>query len=270
MRRSGSFGMGYAGIMVLLTSLLVVVYYTQFLHREIFAERAQTGTSFFADIVTQVTQQLPLMTLKEGELETANPVATTIYLSGEIFGERFDDIAIATIDTTGMTTHATMPTPILITRKDIIYQSDRKKEIKSIAEFTADEPPLVINRAVADDIGKKMIAWMDDNLLSIYFVFGGIAYVFIAMFMFFMRMVMLLLLGLGGLAYAALMKRTLSYANAVGVASLSYTPVLLLDTLLFIVRGDSPSSLVLYLAGFVTLIVALNVSEDDTPPQRAS
>ncbi len=267
MREKASFGMGYALVLVLITTLAVVVYYGNVIHREIFAVR-DGKISFFEDMVMQITDQIPLMTLKDGVLVTDVPEATVIRLSGEAFGMGFSDVEIATIDTTGNTTYANMQTPILVTRTDVVYEKDDKKEIKSIAELTEKAPsPMVINRAVATDIGQQLVAWVKDNLTSIYLIFGGMMWAFAIIYVYVARMIMLLLLGLVGIAFAGIRKLDLTYASAVSLASLSYTPVLLLDTVLFIARGDSPSTITLFIAGAVTLIAGIVASY---PPKESA
>lgn len=268
MRAAASFGMGYALVMVLITTLAVVVYFSNTLHRELFAPRG-SAPSFAREIAAQITEQMPLMTFDKGVLMTDNPEIYTIRLSGTLFKESFSNVPVATIDTTGQTTYETMKTPLLINSKEVVIETDNKKEIKSFSEISGEEPkgPIIINKAMTESTLNSMITWFEDNAFEIYLIFGGMFWVFAIIYMFVMRMVMLFLLGLVGIAYASIRNVQLSYASAVGIASLSYTPVLLLDTLLFIARGDSPSTFTLFIAGAVTLIAGITASQPpkDTP-----
>jgi hypothetical protein len=267
MRRTASFGMGYALVLVLLTTLIVCVYFGMLFHRETFAARGNQPSPFSA-FVQQITDQLPLMTFKDGVLQTADPVAHTIYLTGEWFGESFERVPFIMIDTTGTTTHENMTTPILVNSKEIAIHKDgrNKKEIYSFSDIKDGAPlTLIFNRAMNDDLAQQIIRWFDENLLQMYLIFGGIGWLCIAIAIYVMRILMLLLLGVVGIAYASLTRRTLSYASAVSLASLSYTPVLLLDTFAFLF-GHGPHSITLFAAGSVLLVIVIRASEGANPP----
>jgi hypothetical protein len=261
MRKTATFGMGYTLLLVAVCTLAVTLYYGSFIHREIFGVR-DGRVPLFDDMVKQIAAQVPLMTLKDHRLITADAKATTIKISGSAFGESFTDFEFITIDTTGATTHQNMKTPIVITADDVIYRTDSKTEIKTMKELTEDAPStLVINRAMAEDIANTVIDFVHKHLLTIYLVLGSIAWFFFAAFVYVMRIFMLLALGLIGLAIGSITKNEVNYAAAVSLAALSYTPVALLDTVLFAALGYAPSTSVLFVAGCVTLFTAIKASK---------
>lgn len=267
MRQTANFGMGYALLMVAITTLAVVIYGANLFHQAILDSRDASSTSALEAMALQVADQVPTMTFDKGVLVTQKPEIYTISI-GDPLKKSSESEEVITIDTTGKTTIDNMQTPILITSKDVIIDNDRKKEVHSLSEFAKDQHgPMIINKSVAEDAARTLIAWLKDNALTLYLIFGGVMWCFAIIFFFILRMIMLFLLGLVGIAYAAIRNIELSYASAVALASLSYTPVLLLDTLLFMVDGKSPMALTLFFAGCVTLIFAIHVSNPAKPPQ---
>lgn len=266
MRKTASFGLGYALVLVLFTTLAVTVYFTAYLHRELLT--ARDGKPVLVDdVIRQIAGQIPVMTLIKNELKTKEPVKTIITISGSAFGMSFTNAPLITIDTSGSAKHDDMKTPILITNKDFIMKSTDKTEIKSISEFTKDATaPLVINRTMAEDIGEKIIAAIHEHIFGFYLIFGGMAWCIIAIYMYIARICMLLILGLAGIAIAGITKVELSYASAVSLASLSYTPVLLLDTIVFAGFLHSTHVITLFIAGVVTLFAAIKCSNPPAAP----
>ena len=268
MRKTATFGMGYALVLVLVTTLFVTVYYSAFIHRELFAAR-DGKTPFFDDIVQQIVTQVPLTTLHEHSLQTATEEPTTITISGTAFGESFTNFPLITIDTSGTTDYESTDSAMLITHKDIYIRKRDKTEVLSIAELTKDSPnTLVITRAMAQELGEKFTRYVHEHLLTFFLVLGAIAWFFIAAFMYVMRIIMLLLLGLVGLGIASVIRVNLTYAASVSLASLSYTAIALLDTALFTVVRYPTSSTVLLLAGSVALFAAIKASDTPDPSQR--
>lgn len=260
-RKNGGFYMGYALLVVVITCLLVTMYFTGYVHREIFSAR-DGKAPFFDDMVRQITTQLPVMTLKNHVLSSSETTPTIIRLSGTAFGLTFENVEAITIDTSGNTTYETMKTPMLITAHDVVMKSENKTEIKSIAELTKDAPEtMVLNRAMLDDLANTVITAVHQNLLSFYLVFGGITLFLVIIYMYVMRIIMLLLLGLAGLAIGSMLKTKLKYDTAVALASVSYTPIALLDAVLFALMHYPTSKMVLFLAGCVALFVAIKCSD---------
>jgi len=265
-RQSGSFYMGYAMLIVLLCTFAVTVHYTLFIHREVFTTQG-SKPALFESVVTQIAAQMPPMVLQNNQLMSNDPTPTTIKLNGTAFGENFEGIDIITIDTSGLTTHENMKTPILVTSKDLVFKSERETKIKSIAELTKDGPAtMVINRAMIDDLATKTIEGVRGSLTSIYLIFGAIGWFFFAAYMAIMRLFMLLALGLAGLVIGSVSKSPISYASAVGLASVSYAPIAILDTVLFAGLNYPTSKIIMFLAGCVALFMAIKCSS--TPPPR--
>lgn len=265
-RASGKFYMGYTFIIVALCTLAVTIFYTHFIHREVFSPR-EGNSALFDDIVKQIATQIPVMTLQENQLMTSTPAPTIIKISGTAFGMAFNNIDIITIDTSGQTTHENMKTPVLVTTKEFIFKSDRETKIKSIADVMENRPTtMLINRAVAESLGDDLIKAVRESLMTIYFILGIISWFFIAAYIFIMRMFMLLLLGVAGLAMGALMQSPIRYASAVGLAAVSYAPIAILDTILFAVMQYPTSRIIIFAAGCVALFAAIKCSH--TPPPR--
>ncbi len=266
-RAENNYFIGYAMLIVLLCTFAVAAYYTVFIHREIFTAR-DGKPALFDDIVTQIAAQVPNMALENNQLMSSEPTPTYIKLSGDVFGENFQDIPIITIDTSGQTTHENMTTPILVGTKDVIFKTDRKTEIKSISEITESLPSTtVINRAMIDDLARATIEGVHGNLTSIYLVFGGIGWFFMFIYMAVLRIIMLLALGAAGLAIGSIIKSPISYASAVGLAAISYTPIAILDTMLFAGLHYPTSKIVLFGAGCVALFAAIKCSNTPDQPQ---
>lgn len=266
-RSDGGFFIGYAILIVLLCTFAVTVYYSHFIHREVFTAR-DGKPAVFDDVVKQIAAQMPTMALQDNQLMSNDAAPTTIKLSGTAFGMDYNDIALITIDTSGQTMHETMQTPILITNKDVIFKTKDKTEIKSIAEITKDLPSsMIINRAMIDSLATKTIEGVRDSLTSIYLIFGGIAWFFIAAYMAIMRLFMLLALGLAGLLIGSLAKSPIKYAPAVGLASVSYMPIAMLDTILFTGLHYPTSTIVLFAGGCVALFAAIKCSHTAPPRQ---
>jgi len=141
MREIANFGMAYAFKLVALTSLFVVVFYGQFLYRGFFASQGG-APALFDSVVTQIAEQLPVMTLKNHSLMTKEPVATEIKITGNAFGTRFDNLLIAVIDTTGQSTHSNMRAPVLVTATEFIVNPIRKpRSSRSAISLTMDRQP---------------------------------------------------------------------------------------------------------------------------------
>lgn len=259
-RASGFNHLGYALGLVAFGAAIVVVGITVILHTALFSTR-EGRLPLFDDVATQIASQLPVMTLNNNTLMTKDPQATIINVDFAIEGEANKPFPLITIDTTGATTHDTMKTPVLVTDKDIIIKTDNKTEIKSLSEFTKDiTSPLVINRALAEDMAKRLISYVHDHLFMFYLIFCLVGWGFFTVFMAIMRISMLLVLGLVGLIISALLKSPISYTSAFALAAVSYTPVAVLDLVLFAAIGYPASGSTLLLAGAVALFAAMRVS----------
>jgi hypothetical protein len=266
-RTASRFMIGYSLMLVALSALTVTVYYGAYIHREVFAPR-DAKPALFDDVVRQIADQLPVMTLKDDALVSKDAAPTVIRISGGAFEKRFENAAIITIDTRGDADHTTMTTPVLITHKEVIFKTDKETKIQPLSKFTESlGGTTLINQAVAQDLANRLIANVHKNLATFYLLLGSISWFFFAAFMFVMRLCMLLALGLVGLAIGSLTKTPIRYITAVGLASVSYTPVAVLDTIVFLNLHYSPHLLTLLVAGSVTLFAAMRFSR---PPISAA
>lgn len=262
LRQSSGVFFGYALLVVMLCTFLTSLHIGTVFHRELFAARGDNAPSLFEDVVQQIAAQTPVMMIRDGVLATRDEGPVTITLRGTAFGESFENFPLAVIDTSGQTTHENMAAPILINAQDIIIKTDNKTELKSIREITKDGPStIIINRAMAEDISKQLIVWMQNNLWIIYLILGGLFWLFFTFGIYVARLCMLLFLGLVGLAIGAATRQKITYETSLRFAAVSYTPVALLHALSSAVFDYSPHTLVLIVAGSVALYAALYASE---------
>lgn len=260
-RREQNFNLLYTLGLVLLCSFVTAVYYGNIVHRELFIAKAGQPP-VFDSIVTQIAEQTPIMTYKDGRLMTKEPQATVITISGALFGESFDKVALITVDTTGQSTHQNMKTPVLITQTEMIVKDSKETKIQPLDKFADGRPTtLVINRAVAMDAASTFITVVHENLTKFYIFFGGFMWLIFALFSYVLRIFMVLILGLAGLVIAALVRTKLDYSAAVSLAAVSFTPVALLETAILIGAGYPVHTSTLFIAGVVTLSAAIIFSK---------
>lgn len=256
MRASANFGMGYALFVVCITTLFVMLYYGAPLYVGTFMAH-DDQPPLFDQIVHQVAEQAPVMTLKGDTLATKNPARTIINIRGTYRDANFDEPVI-TIDTTGDTTTANAKTPVLVTAKELLILSGDEWKPQPLSDFTKRGPDtIIINHAVADEMATYAISYIHDHLVGYYLIlwFICVACLFVVSFF------ILLVLGFMGFVIGSLIKSPLSFGAAVGLASLSFTPVALLNVVLLTVFGYSAHTLTLLLAGTVTLYAAIKCSE---------
>lgn len=264
-RAARGFFMGYAALVVIICTLAVTLYFGGVIHREIFAAR-DGGTPVFDNVVRQIAQQIPLMTLKNGALISNSSEPTIIKVSATLFGQSFTDEAVITIDTSGASTHTNMQTPLLITSTELIIKGEKESRIQPLSKLTDQAPPtLLITRAVAMEAADSLIIAVHRSLAEFYIIFGIIAFLCFSIFMIVVRMLMLLALGLAGKIIATLTGNPLDYAAAVRLAAVSYTPLALLDTALFLGCNYAPHRLTLFLAGCVAIYAAIRASQASKP-----
>jgi hypothetical protein len=260
MRASANFGMGYALFVVCVTTLFVMLYYGAPVYVVSFMGH-EGKPALFDQVVRQISDQAPVMTLKSGTLATRDPKATTINIAGS-YGKQDFDMPFITIDTTGDHTTENTGTPILVTNKELLIQSGNTWKPQSLIDLTKNGPDtIIINHAVADEIGTHFTNYIHEHLFE-YFL---ILWFFFIVCLFVVSFFILLTLGLIGLAIGSLVRSPLSFAAAVGLASLSFTPVAVLDALLLTVIGYAAHVLTLLLAGTVTLYAAIKCSDPATP-----
>ena len=251
-------GLGYSFVLVLLTNLITTVGIVLFLHMALFSSR-DGDAPMFDDLVLQVANQIPQMTLHNNVLMVADGKAHTIVLDAHMTKGSLRGEAI-TIDTTGATTYQNMRTPILFTQKELIYRSKKETKLQPYSELYPDAPPtLVINHALALDIAQRMIDKVHQHLGMIYFIFGIFCCLCVTLVFYIMRVLMVLVLGVIGLGIGSLLKSPLSFAASMRFAAVSYTPVAILNIAAF-ATGHAPPTWGLILCGSVMLFAAMYTS----------
>ncbi len=268
-RHSQRFAMGYAFFVVALCTLLIVILLFSKLHRELFTAPDNQPPAF-DHVVHQIAEQIPEMTYNNERLESSVPNASTIRISATVFGQTLDDTPFITIDTSGAMTDATMPTPVAVNATQLMMKSGHETQIYPLRDFLKNLPqPFVIDRSTAERFADAFTQQVHRNLGILYLVTGGITWVFFCGYMLVVRLVMVLVLGAIGHTIMHARKSPIPYRSAVAVAAVSYTPVAVLDAILFGGFGYPAQSITLLLAGTVTLYAALKASDGLAPrPDR--
>jgi hypothetical protein len=260
-RQRATFEMRYSFLLILASSLLLVLHFTHLLHGELFTARAGKP-AVFDDVVRQIAQQIPLMTLQNNQLITREAKPHSIRIQTEFFGRPIHG-NIATIDTTGATTHHNMQTWLLITSHEFIIRNTDKTEIHSLSDYNkSGRGTLVINRAVANDTAANLVRTVHRYLIQGYLILGGIALLITTVVLYVLRLAMLAALGVAGVVVGRLMHSPLRYRAAFSLAAISYTPVAMTNLLLMLGFGRWANSGILLLGGIAMLAVAIAVTRD--------
>ena len=256
MRAKANFGMGYALFVVALMTLFVMLYYSLPIYNTAFMAQGDQPP-LFDQLARQVADQAPVMTLKGDTLATKTPDATIITINGH-YGQEHFKVPFITVDTTGTTDTDNATTPILVTAKELLVRSKDTWKPQPLSDFTKNGPGIIlINHAVADELAERAIAYAHSHFFQ-YFI---LIWLFFIICLFVVSFFLLLVLGLIGLLISSFIKSPLSFGAAVGLASLSFTPVALLDAVLLTVFGYAAHAITLLFAGSVTLYAAIKCSE---------
>ncbi len=256
-RASGQFLIGYTLLLVAFSTLIITVYFSLFIHREIFTAHGATPP-LFDSVAQQIADQMPVMTMKKNVLATKDATPSVIKISGTVFGENFENLEILTIDTSGQSTAENMKTPMLVNATEFVMKTDQETKIRSLSDFTKGEPDtILINHAVAEDTAHKAIQTVHEHMLGIAAIIGGSFWLCFLIFAFILRICMLLTLAVLGQLIGAILDTKLTYASAFGLAALSYTPIAVLDTVLTLSMVYTPHTVTLLVAGVVTLFAAI-------------
>ena len=264
-RRAPGSGLAYSFLLVALTTLVMLVYGLFLLHRVVFTTH-YSPVSVFEQAVTQVAEQMPVMTLKDNHLKTRDAVPHTVTLDINAMGQNYHG-SIATIDTTGRSTHENMKTPILITEKEAYFRNDSKGEttIRTLAELTQNEnPTIVVNRAVAQGMGKQLIAFVEAHLIKFYTVLGLFLWMGLIMVFYVMRLCMLVTLALGGILISQCLRTKTSFDMSMRLAAVSFTPVVVISGIIQLVEARATPTMWLVICGLIMLTAAFAVTRDET------
>ncbi len=268
MRAKQGHGLLYSLWLVCLMSLCLVLFMAFSFHQAIFSSENGKTPNMEA-ILLQIAAQVPVMTLQDGKLQTNEPRAHEISVA---WGEGEDEhTLLAVIDTTGATTHQNMPAPMLFDADELVIKTDKKTEIHSYADVKDinDGAPLIINRAMAEDVVKNVVAWVKENFVMIYAVIGGFMWLGMWFVFYLQRVVMLLVLAVGGIILAQILKTKVTFETLMRLAALSFTPVAVADIVSMIVGGGGVQPIWLVLTGLLMLGVALVVTRE-TPLAEAA
>jgi hypothetical protein len=267
-RAEQGYRLGYITLIALLGALVMSVVTVIKIHSFLLAVPTGGGESPLASALHQLAEQTPVMTLDGDKLVTREPGAKTITLQ---WGQEGNPFTLITIDTSGAANHETMTTPVLITDKEIYIKTERKTEVHSLNELLEREhaPPLIINRALARDMADGLLIKLDENRTAIAMLLGSILWLALGIWYVIGRLALVFALGICGMVAGALSKRPTTYAQAVRLAAVSFTPIALADALLLIARGHNLSLPTLFVAGSVAVAVAV-ITTRDTPLAAAS
>lgn len=258
-------GFAYSILLVMLVALCLTLFYIQMFHRAMFVP--QPGRlPVVEDVVMQVARQVPVMTYKDGVLMTREPQAHHIAVTVDAFGAHEEGV-LATIDTTGATTHRNMDTSLLFTAREMLVKKDGKVEIKPYTEML-DRGTLVINRALAMESGQRLVTFVKDRLLYIYLVCGVLVWCAYTLVMYVKRLLMLLVLAFGGWLIGAAVSQKVNYTMAMRMAAVSFTPVAVFDMLAVMVAQVTVPVWTLVLCGLITLSAALVASQETSLAPR--
>jgi hypothetical protein len=267
MRRSEGHGLAYSFVLVLFTTLLLTVYGLTLFHTKVFVS-SHGSTPLFDDAVMQLAKQMPYMTFTNNKLVTAEPRSYTITFNFAFpkFHGKFD---LATIDTTGATTYKNMKTPILVTANEFIVRDKKQIKIQPFKDVVGDHPTtLVINQAVAIDLGNKLIEGVHHILWELYLFIGAFIWLFFAGTFYILRLFMLLFMAVGGLAISRAYNDAVNFQTSMRMAAISFTPVACLE-ILFMAMGHMIAGFWLLLCGLVMLSAALYITRE-TPLAASS
>ncbi len=265
------YGLGYSFLLVVLTTLLLTaltVPSLQRVHRELFV--GDNGRpAVLDDVLAQVVQQMPVMTLQNHRLQTQDAKAHVIHVKAELMGEVAEG-DIITIDTTGNSSSATMKTPVLITADEVIMEGRDDKRVRNIKDISREvgEEAIVITPEMARDAAFKLSQLVRENAAKFYAITGVVGLLCFVLVMYLLRVCLLAVLALGGLVIASMLKLPMEYRTAMRMAAVSFTPVALLAVVMPWLRGGgAPNALALLVCGWVMLAVVLRLLRE---PQEAA
>lgn len=258
-------GLLYAFSLVAFTTFIASVVVIYKLHMLVMVGH-EGKPAVFDDVARQIAQQLPGMTVLNGELSVEGRQPLKIYVQTHLLGE---DMAgyVATIDTTGATSYRTMDTPILITRTETISRNgdanNEKIEINPHSKFFGNDknPKSMTHEQFVQGV-EDFIAVVHAKIYLLYLFVGGFMYLFLTFGFFLLRIVMLLALGVVAVIFgnASAGSRGMDFRVGLLLASLAYTPVAVFSGASFLLLLDSPRSPVLFALGSLMLLCTISAS----------
>ncbi|HEX5869288.1 MAG TPA: DUF1189 family protein, partial [Longimicrobium sp.] len=160
-----------------------------------------------------------------------------------------DGKPLIVIDTTGATTEPPAAPSVLLTRDKLIVRQQNKMEthdLSQIQSFHVD--------------GKRVQGWAD-TMLGGYWTLG---FPLLVVFSFVLRLLQMLLFGVVALLVASSVRPPLGFAACMRLAALAMTPVILLDTLIWLTGLNVGCAWFLIAIGLeVTLLIFMVRANDD-------
>lgn len=259
-------GLGYSILLVLLTLFIGCMLYAPDMnrvHRALFV--GENGRlSAFDDVLRQIAAQTPNMVFENYTLKTVEPGEHVMHLSVDIMGEHVEGEAI-TIDTSGKTTYSNMKTPVLATANELIVKTDKETKVRPYTELAKSQDPKVryfIDKAEAKQVVQDFSKFIKENLSTFYLVIGGVLLLFAIGFLYVMRIFMVLLLALAGLLVANILRKKITFENAMLIAAVSYTPVAILELVITKATGGAVGPLILVICGIIMFTAAFIASNE--------
>jgi len=259
-------GLGYSILLVLLTLFIGCMLYAPDMnrvHRALFV--GENGRlSAFDDVLRQIAAQTPNMVFENYTLKTVEPGEHVMHLSVDIMGEHVEGEAI-TIDTSGKTTYSNMKTPVLATANELIVKTDKETKVRPYTELAKSQDPKVryfIDKAEAKQVVQDFSKFIKENLSTFYLVIGGVLLLFAIGFLYVMRIFMVLLLALAGLLVANILRKKITFENAMLIAAVSYTPVAILELVITKATGGAVGPLILVICGVIMFTAAFIASNE--------
>jgi len=209
----------------------------------------QTAVGLMQTLGPAVLEQVPTITIRQGEVSIAEPQPYVIEVPGS-------DTPLAVIDTTGQTTPENTQAFLLLTKHQAIVRKNRYEtrtyELSGIQELTVD-------RTTAERILDGCRRWLAVLAYPLA-VLGSCVY----------RILQVLIYAAIGLLFARLLKTPLEYPELLRLSSVGITPAVVANTL----RGAAgySSSLVWWFFCFLIsmgyLLFAVRVNSSAEPGER--
>lgn len=227
------------------------------LHHEMLSPRAGGKPSNFEEVLRQIAEQWPTLTLDNNALSSDAPMPQVIAIDLTLFGERIQE-DILTIDISGATSYQNMTTPMLLNTTELVIHKDDETEIRPLSElFSKARQPLVIDRDYMQNFTTTIVDATRTHAWKFLLFFGVFIWVFLVPILLFMRYLLVIPLAALGLIAAQIMQRRLTYDDAVRVIALALIPLTIIDTSTIFIFGSGVSSFIKALVALGVLVLVL-------------
>jgi hypothetical protein len=201
----------------------------------------------------QLTEQIPAVTIKNGQASTDAPMPHSIK-------DPKTGATLAIIDTVDTSVEANNPSvPLILTKTKVIL---RKNPTETQIVDLAGVQSFYLDRA-------RVEGWLATARTWFFPAFYGLA----VLFSFIFRGIQILIYALIGLGFAAMLNAKLNYLTLMRLAAIAITPVMILNLLFELVRFHPPGWMLLGIIiglGYLFFAVKVNaeepVTEYEPPP----